>query len=461
MEVKHSEKCGAAGRVLLLTPYSGGNLGDQAIVTGLIRELGRRLPGVEVIGLTERPNTTANIHGIPCFPISVAAVPVDGGQWLQMPSRNAAPQPLQARSYTPFAETPTSRIRILVRSIPLARPLLRLMRRSLNLLRRIRDEMAFTLRARALLRPGDLLLLAGGGQIDDEWGGAWAHPFTVWRWTALAKSRECQIGVSAVGWGELRSAISRGFFSRSLRRADYLSFRDAQSITFTRQLGVANEALNVPDHALGLDIQRHRERQHSGQGDVVGLSPMAFGRAGTWPTVDAACYANYIDCLASLTAELVRQGIQVRLFTTSGMDQHAVADMLAVMQRRPEVGGGAVQVVETLTLEQLIPELEPCGTVIASRLHGVILAHRLAIPTLAISFDRKVSAHMADAGQSEYCTDIHAVESQTLAAIYARLLKNRESVGLELKQFQSECRQQLEVHYDELAKLLTRAINSA
>jgi polysaccharide pyruvyl transferase WcaK-like protein len=52
-------------RVFLLTPYTGGNLGDRAIQLTLIENLRKRCPNADFIGLTLNPRATAAIHSIP------------------------------------------------------------------------------------------------------------------------------------------------------------------------------------------------------------------------------------------------------------------------------------------------------------------------------------------------------------------------------------------------------------
>ena len=42
------------------------------------------------------------------------------------------------------------------------------------------------------LRTQHLLVVSGGGQLTEEWGGAWQHPFGLFKWAILAQSsREC------------------------------------------------------------------------------------------------------------------------------------------------------------------------------------------------------------------------------------------------------------------------------
>ena len=32
-----------------------------------------------------------------------------------------------------------------------------------------------------------MLVVAGGGQLDEEWGGSWGHPYALMKWAVLAR----------------------------------------------------------------------------------------------------------------------------------------------------------------------------------------------------------------------------------------------------------------------------------
>ena len=61
-------------------------------------------------------------------------------------------------------------------------------------------------------------------------------------------------------------------------------------------------------------------------------------------------------------------------------------------------------VAEPVTsLEELMREMAPVGTVVAIRYHNVLCALKLCKPTLSISYAKKHDLLMADMGLSEFC----------------------------------------------------------
>ena len=62
--------------------------------------------------------------------------------------------------------------------------------------------------------------------------------------------------------------------------------------------------------------------------DVIGISPIAFGRPESWPTRSEGVYAGYIAALADFVIALCERGLRIAIFTTSGADSAAVRDLL-------------------------------------------------------------------------------------------------------------------------------------
>jgi polysaccharide pyruvyl transferase WcaK-like protein len=87
--------------VVLLTPYTGGNLGDAAIQEAVIANVRSRLPTASVVMASLSPEDTTRIHGVRSFPIGVTTfgpgIPDDGASGSDLPSTALARKRLASR----------------------------------------------------------------------------------------------------------------------------------------------------------------------------------------------------------------------------------------------------------------------------------------------------------------------------------------------------------------------------
>ncbi|HEV7716477.1 MAG TPA: polysaccharide pyruvyl transferase family protein, partial [Steroidobacteraceae bacterium] len=274
--------------IALLTPYSGRNLGDGAIQSAFIQNLQALRPEVELIGITENPARTEAIHGIRCFPLHALA-------------RAAAVQwgaPARIGGAPPSSAPPprSSGLRAIVGAIPLARPAVAALRR----LRRMLDfrDVREAVREWRLLGRVDLLLVAGGGQLDEEWGGPWSQPFVLFRWSALARARGVTVAVASVGMGVLQTRLSRRFVKRTLARSHYRSFRDKGTRQLLARFTPSAGDPIVPDVALSLPLPAGFMNALPAKAGSIGVVPIVFGHPRHWPTVDVPAYERYVRELA-------------------------------------------------------------------------------------------------------------------------------------------------------------------
>jgi polysaccharide pyruvyl transferase WcaK-like protein len=95
--------------------------------------------------------------------------------------------------------------------------------------------------------------------------------------------------------------------------------------------------------------------------------------------------------------------------------------------------------------------------VVGSRLHALILAHRLARPAIAISFDRKVDAHMADFASANLLFDIRSLDVARLSESFDTVVHNSRQLSMELARKVEQCQRPLEDQYDALCALANRS----
>lgn len=395
-------------RVALLTPYDGGNLGDAAIQEAVIAGLRKCDPGVDLIGITLYPEKTSARHQIPCYHLTATsrshyqvkqdpASKVDGGP----PSMGAETSVGLYR-----------RLRRIARAVPF-----------LLWLKILVDETLHVVRSYRLLRKVDILVIAGGGQLDEEWGGSWGHPYALAKWSVLARAARSSVVFLSVGACRIESQLTRLFLKVALSLACYRSYRDEESRRLALGITPRADGPVVPDLAFSLPLPSiEPATRRRGAVLRVGVSPIAYGHARLWPTADQVQYERYVVELACFVTEILRSGALVTLFSSSPPDDQIFTDLHKHLNValdptiRRQLSTSA-----TSTVAELLDVLHTVDLVVASRLHSILLSFLSGKPAIAISYDRKVASLMDQLGQALYCVDIRSFKSDDLMGLLSAL----------------------------------------
>jgi polysaccharide pyruvyl transferase WcaK-like protein len=442
-------------RIALLTPYNGSNLGDGTIQTAVIENLLRRDPALELLGITLDPADTTRRHDIPAFPITGLSVSSYSQALLQRP---AVPPRSDGTGVEPGAPERPGRVRQAIKATPLLGRAAKFLVRAWRALRRFGPEPYQLWRSFQVVRGLDLLVVSGGGQLDEEFGGPWGHPYVLFRWAILSRLARTRLAFASVGTQYMNRPLTRFFLRTALASAAYRSYRDPGSKQQVARWGFTKNDPVVPDLAFSLRLNETSSGRHIGEGSLVGLSPIVYGHAKHWPTKRMAVYEEYARQLAAFAHWLLERGHRLLLFQSSGADRIAVADLkkrlldLAGAEAGQRIIQPAVQ-----TVEQFFREVAAVDCVVASRLHGVLMSHMLCKPVQAISFDRKVDAHMEMMDQSRYCVDIQHFNAGDLIERFKALERNAHAERETITARVSQCRSQLAPQYDTLLELASRA----
>ncbi len=402
-------------RIALLTPYDGGNLGDSAIQQAVIANLRRYDPNVQLCGITLDPAKTSARHQIPCYPLTATSRSHYHGSHGRIGKVDNGRPSLAAEASVRLYR----RLRRMARALPF-----------LRWLKFLVDEALHAIRSYRLLRKVDAIVISGGGQLDDEWGGSWGHPYALMKWSVLARAAGSSMVFLSVGACRIEAQLTRFFLKTALSLACYRSYRDAESRRLALGITPRAEGPVVPDLAFSLPhAQSETGALLEGASPRVGVSPIAYCHPELWPTKDDAQYQQYIIDLASFVSKLLQNGAWVCLFSSSLPDDQVFTDISHRLEPLLDpVARGRLSCSTVNTLRELLEVLCSVDLVVASRLHGLILSFLSGKPALAVSYDRKVKCLMDDLGQTAYCVDIQSFKSDDLLKLLAKLRANRDTV---------------------------------
>lgn len=445
-------------RIGLISPYNGTNLGDQAIYSTCIELLRAKLQDAELVGICLNPAAVSAIHRIPTFPVTGLEVPfysnARGLFSAAVSSTKAAAPVTQAQHEVIEAAEPRS-LRNLLKKVPGARAAVEMLRRLRDRFSNVPREIGWIVRSWRLVGELDVLVVTGGGQFDEEWGGSWGHPYALFRWASLARLRGKPFVIASVGYCRVDRRLSRFFVRSAVASAAYVSCRDEGSVEAVRALAGRRDVLFVPDIACGLEPSTSRAPA-APEPARIAVSPIAFGRSGAWPFEAEQIYQSYIAALAEFTAGLLVQGRSVRVFTTSSPDGPAVRDLVEHVRARAPDHMSNLDVIIPRTAEELFACLAPCPSIVASRLHGVMLSHLINKPVVAISFDRKVDVHLQQFGQSRFGLDIRHVSREQIEERFAELEERAPAIKEELRARATSCSGLVHGQFDRILAIATR-----
>ena len=407
-------------RIALLHHTGWGNLGDDAVVSAVLSRIRERWENVQFTLLSMNPLDSERRHGLPCYPIRRHQF----GYGLD-PSASQSSQAKRGWFRTWLRKT--------------RNPLIRIPRGILG-------ELAFLKKSYEFIRSFDFLIITGGGQLTER-GGPLSFPYALFAWSLLAKLANVRFMLLSVGAGPLNRRLSRFLVLRTLRRAEYVSFRDQESRDLVRNLGFKGPASVCPDNVYS--FQELPTTAKGSTGRIVGIAPMPF------PFQDQARYpqnaeeirevlvrkmAAFASLVANMTFSLVLFGSDIR------SDPPEIERLRTALLNRH--GIALPEYVPYSSISELLNRMSDMDYVVTCRLHGVMFAHLLNKPVLAISHHPKVTHLMKALDLSEYCVEMVDFDPVQLAEKFQLLVANKDTVKEKMAIKLAEYRAQSTAQFD-------------
>ena len=444
-------------RVALLTPYTGGNLGDAAIQDSMIANLHRRIPSAQFLGITLNCDNFLRQHGVGAFPLLATS-------FSYRSQRNLAERPNGANPSTTGSDylvrkKRANAIRRALRRVPGLVPFLKRVRASVAAISR---EIFHSFEGYRVIRKQDLLVVSGGGQLDDEWGGPWVHPYALCKWVLLARVAGVPCAMASVGAGKITSPASRMFLSLALRLCCYRSYRETKTRAIaanllpraTNDFVVPDLAFSLPDSELISPVAGIRTMARGRP--IIALSPIAYAKPVNWPTPDRVLYDRYVQQMAQVLYCLSRRRYFVIVVCSSlGDDEGVIPDLLGRLDDEMRHSlDGQIHFPTIKTWRDLVAILRDADYLIASRLHGTILGFLTRTPAVAISFDPKVDWVMEDLHQTDYLLQIRDFTAEDVLNALDQIRVRRDAVVERIAFYRQGILSASAQQYDSLARLV-------
>lgn len=419
----------------LLHHVGGGNLGDDATLDAVKSNIKARWPNVAMIALSINPDDTKKRHGILSHPIRRKGWNI---------------------GYIDETEEGTLKqtVKGLARKYRVAFYLVKATNSVVRAPREVVGELSFLMSSRRIVKSFKLLIICGGGQLTEK-DGPWGFPYAIFKWIVLAKSAGVRCIVLNVGAGPLASPLGKFFVTRSLLATDYVSFRDNKSQALVQEIGFTGKSFVYPDSAYALEDTKANAGSLGGRvQSIVGFAPMPYPgpRNGYLSANDDTVYQEFMLKLAGFAASLASKSYLLSFFgTDTGVDPLAIEDLQAALLNNHGVGASQYYVnTPASSTQDLLKAISGMDYVVTCRFHGVVFAHLLNKPVLAIAPHPKVRDLMTDLGLSSYCVDVRDFDAKLLEERFASMVSNAREIKSRMALSLKKNRQLLKTQFDEL-----------
>ena len=425
------------------------NLGDVALLAAVIQNARLRVPNAEIVGFTINPDDTRLRHGITCFPIRYTAPTSFAACAAASPASEGAED-----SNAPAKRSFGQSLKNAVRAIPRVWRLVSALRHCAKAIASIPGELKFLLVSYRRLKGVDLLLAAGGQQLNDGYGGAWGFPFTLLKWAILAKCTGTKVALLSVGAGPLELPLSKFFIKCTLGLVNYRSYRDAISSRMMESMRVKGSHPVYPDLVYSLQLPAPKPADETNERIVVGTNTVPFFDGRYWPTPDPERYQDYVNKIARFAEWLDKSGHAVLFFPTQ-----VRADTLTINDIRHAMNGSRhsanMMVGRPVNLlEDLVSEISRADLIVANRYHGILISLIMNKPVLGIAYHEKSRALLEQAGQGDYVLSIENFKVEELVERFKAMEVNAPALKKQIAERLAPLRQALDEQYDRVFRMI-------
>jgi polysaccharide pyruvyl transferase WcaK-like protein len=300
-----------------------------------------------------------------------------------------------------------------------------------------------------------MLIVPGTGLLTDAYGLFGWGPYSLFKWSVIAKVCGCKLLVVSVGAGPLYSGLARWLVRSILSLADFRSYRDNSTKQYLAGIGFpADNDPIYPDLAFSLPktVIAHRNKIN-GRRSVVGLGVMVYAGRYSVATPNDATYCTYLDNLITFAKWLLAREYDLRLLIGDVPDCQARREFRDLLKKHLSWADNERVIDEPIcSVETLLSQIVETDIVVATRFHNVLLALLCNKPVISISFHHKCESLMGVMGLSEYCLDLNTFQADKLIEKFCDLETKVDIVKTSIRDKVMEFRGALDEQYEYIFK---------
>jgi polysaccharide pyruvyl transferase WcaK-like protein len=396
-----------AKRIAFLGHFDSTNFGNESTLQAILYHLRCFQPDAEITCICTGPEATAATHGIKTIPLSEKFV----------------------KSWVP--RNPVTRM---IRKVCVGLP----------------SEPYRWVKSFRMLKHTGMLIIPGTGLLTDAYGLLGWGPYTLLKWSLMAKVCRCKLLFVSIGAGPIYGKLGRWLVKAILSLADFRSYRDDSTRKYLNGIGflTANDPV-YPDLAFSLPESAIPYRPiKKSRRSVVGLGVMAYAGSYSVETPSDLIYSAYLDSLVTLVKWLLAHEYDVRLLIGDVVDSHAKSQFRDLLRECLSACDQGHIIDEPIwSVEELLSQIVATDIVVATRFHNVLLALLCNKPAVSISFHHKCVSLMSAMRLSQYCLDINELKADNLIEKFRDLEANAGKIKPLIAERAREFRAALDQQY--------------
>jgi polysaccharide pyruvyl transferase WcaK-like protein len=302
----------------------------------------------------------------------------------------------------------------------------------------------------AWVRRHDTVIIPGMGVFEGcLQAPPWGEPLRLFLVSLSGRLFRTRVGYISVGADVVHPSrrITRWMFTRAASLATYCSVRDPRSREVFQEWGADIADMPVyPDLAFALPVPPLQP----GDPNLVCVGVMDYRGNDHDRGREEEVLAAYVAETTEFVEWLLTTGRDVRLLVgdRNGPDDDVVRRVLdGIGQRMPQLADGRLTARPAISLDDILEEMSPAGSVVALRFHNIVAALMLGKPTLAISYGHKQDSLMASFGVGEFCTPARTLDHEKLALQFTELGERAPGIREDLLARKAEAGRQLDEQF--------------
>jgi polysaccharide pyruvyl transferase WcaK-like protein len=387
--------------IYLTGGWGYGNLGDNAILSGMLKTFSERLPNHKIYITSKSPGEIFRNHGV------TAEKSIHG----LLRNRN----PLAAGRWLAIALWRLSGYRIMLS--PALRTHVELMKKSAA------------------------VVLGGGGYFTDDW-------MDMLRARYVEIEMAHTLGIPVVIYGQTVGPFSdqtlNASLSKYLNMVTFIAHRDVQSrgILVRSNYPLPSSILSA-DEANLLTPEPASERTANQRSKlIIGVMAQKFrphlGPEGRSPagaiTNEASYIKNFVEALEMVNRR--RTDLVFKFIPSTSWDMrvcHDVAKKLSSI-----IGADKIEILGMVKASEFISACQNVDIMVSTNMHPVILASTAAKPSVAISYHYKLDDYMSSVGLEKYITRIDDFSSTSLSTLVLEIMDRYQELAEKVSSLQPE-----------------------